>query len=151
MTRSGSKREARIAGIEPTKTVLGRTFTRREIDALPVPGRDFTTLATLTPGVLPDLNQGGGSNPNLTGFATAAQNGRNNAILIDGVDSSEGPQIVGTLLIDRQLPNGSDPNQILTALGRVKELREYLRCETPLPNPAMQARLASMCALVLKQ
>jgi hypothetical protein len=81
--------ESRNAGIEPTKTVLGRTFTEREIDALPVPGRDFTTLATLTPGVLPDLNQGGGSAPNLTGFATAAQTGRNNALLIDGLSHDD--------------------------------------------------------------
>jgi hypothetical protein len=80
---------ARVAGTEPTRTVLGRTFTHREIDALPVPGRDFTTLATLTPGVFPDLNQGGGSAPNLTGFATAAQMGRNNAILIDGLSHDD--------------------------------------------------------------
>jgi Carboxypeptidase regulatory-like domain len=80
---------ARISGIEPTKTTLGRTFTDREIDALPVPGRDFTTLATLTPGVLPDLNQGGGSAPNLTGFATAAQMGRNNAIFVDGLSHDD--------------------------------------------------------------
>jgi hypothetical protein len=79
----------RMAGTEPTRTVLGRTFTDREIDALPVPGRDFTTLATLTPGVLPDLNQGGGSAPNLTGFATAAQMGRNNAVLIDGLSNDD--------------------------------------------------------------
>jgi hypothetical protein len=59
---------SRIASIEPTKTALGRTFTNLDIDALPVPGRDFSTLATLTPGVLPDLNQGGGSAPNLTGL-----------------------------------------------------------------------------------
>ena len=81
--------EARVAGIEPTKTALGRTFTERSIDALPVPGRDFTTLATLTPGVMPDLNQGGGSNPNLAGFATAGQNGRNNAILVDGLSHDD--------------------------------------------------------------
>ena len=79
----------RVAGTEPTRTVLGRTFTDREIDGLPVPGRDFTTLATLTPGVFPDLNQGGGSAPNLTGFATAAQMGRNNAILIDGLSHDD--------------------------------------------------------------
>ena len=79
----------RVAGTEPTRTVLGRTFTDREIDALPVPGRDFTTLATLTPGVLPDLNQGGGSAPNLTGFATAAQMGRNNTILVDGLSHDD--------------------------------------------------------------
>jgi hypothetical protein len=80
---------SRIASIEPTKTTLGRTFTNLDIDALPVLGRDFTTLATLTPGVLPDLNQGGGSAPNLTGFATAAQTGRNNTILIDGLSHDD--------------------------------------------------------------
>ena len=79
----------RVAGTESTRTVLGRTFTDRGIDGLPVPGRDFTTLATLTPGVFPDLNQGGGFAPNLTGFATAAQMGRNNAILIDGLSHDD--------------------------------------------------------------
>lgn len=76
---------------------------------------------------------------------------KGNAILIDGVDSPGGPTVVGTLMVDPRLPNGGDPNQILMLLGRVKELREYLRCETTLPNPALQARLASMCALVLLQ
>lgn len=89
ITQSVTVEATRVAGTEPTRTVLGRTFTDREIDALPVPGRDFTTLATLTPGVLPDLNQGGGSAPNLTGFATAAQMGRNNAILIDGLSHDD--------------------------------------------------------------
>jgi len=79
----------RIAGIEPTKTSLSRTFTASDIDVLPVPGRDFTTLATLVPGVLPDLNQGGGSAPNLTGFAAAAQMGRNNTVLIDGLSHDD--------------------------------------------------------------
>jgi hypothetical protein len=74
---------------------------------------------------------------------------KGNAILIDGVDSPEGPRVVGTLMVDPLLPDGGDPNQILMLLGRVKELREYLRCDAPLPNPAMQARLASLCALVL--
>ena len=32
--------DARVAGIEPTKTVLGRTFSQPEIDGLPVPGRE---------------------------------------------------------------------------------------------------------------
>lgn len=80
---------AHIGGIEPTRTSLGRTFTAGDIGGLPVPGRDFTTLATLVPGVLPDLNQGGGSAPNLTGFAAAAQMGRNNALLIDGLSHDD--------------------------------------------------------------
>jgi hypothetical protein len=78
---------------------------------------------------------------------------KGNAVLIDGVDSPNGPQIVGTLVVDPQLPNGAVPNQIPMLLGRVKELREYLRCEAPLPlsNPALQARFASICALALSQ
>ena len=76
---------------------------------------------------------------------------KGNAILIDGVDSPGGPRVVGTLALDPRLPNGGDPKQILRLLGRVKELREYLRCETPLPNPAPQARLAPLCALLLSQ
>lgn len=58
---------------------------------------------------------------------------------------------MGTLAIDSRLPNGGDPSQILMLLGRVKELREYLRCKVPLPHSAMQERLASLCALVLSQ
>src|SRR5262245_23951185 len=76
---------------------------------------------------------------------------KGNAILLDEVDSPGGPRIVGTVAVDPRLPNGTDPNQILMLLGRVKELRDYLRCDTPLPNPAMQARVASLCALVLSQ
>ena len=76
---------------------------------------------------------------------------KGNAILIDGVDAPEGPRIVGTLLVDTRLPDGTGPNRILPLLGRSKELREYLRCDAPLPNPAMQARLAPICALILSQ
>ena len=76
---------------------------------------------------------------------------KGNAILIDGVNSPAGPRVVGTLAVDPRLPNGGDPNQILMLLGRVKELRDYLRCDTPLPDRAMQARQASICALVLSQ
>ena len=89
LTEQITVKTARIAGIEATKTSLGRTFTAGDIDGLPVPGRDFTTLATLVPGVLPDLNQGGGSAPNLTGFAAAAQMGRNNAVTVDGLSHDD--------------------------------------------------------------
>lgn len=76
-----------------------------------------------------------------------------NVVFVDGVDSQTGPVIVGTLMIDGKLDGGPEqgPNRILRLLGRVPPLREYLRCETSLPNPAMQARLAPMCALVLAQ
>jgi hypothetical protein len=76
---------------------------------------------------------------------------KSNAILIDGVDSPDGPRIAGTLMFDPRLPNGSDPNQRLMLIGRSKELRDYLRCDTVLPDPSMQARLAPLCALILSQ
>lgn len=49
---------------------------------------------------------------------------KGNAVLIDGVDAPEGPQIVGTLLVDTRLPDGAGPNRILPLLGRSKDLRE---------------------------
>ena len=76
---------------------------------------------------------------------------KGNAILVEGADSPNGPQIARTLVVDTPLPNGANLNEILKVLGQVKELREYLRCGIPLPDPALQARIASMCALVLAQ
>lgn len=43
--------------IEPSRTSLGKTLTNREIEELPVPSglfQDFTSLATLSPGIVPD-------------------------------------------------------------------------------------------------
>lgn len=76
---------------------------------------------------------------------------KDNAILVEGAGSPKGPQIVRTLMVEAPLPNGANPNEILKVLGQVKELRDYLRCDIPLPDPALQARLAPMCALVLAQ
>jgi hypothetical protein len=73
---------------------------------------------------------------------------KENVVLVEGADSAKGPQIVRTLVVDAPLPDGN-PNEILKVLGRVQELRDYLRCETPLPDASLQARLAPMCALVL--
>jgi len=59
----------------------GRTFTTREIDDLPLAGRNFANLALLAPGILVNQVAAGSS----TGIAAAAQTGKNNTFLIDGV------------------------------------------------------------------
>ena len=56
-----------------------------------------------------------------------------NAILIDGVDSPEGPRVVGTLLVDTRLSSPVQ-NSVLAILRSSPELAEYLRCDRPLPQ-----------------
>jgi hypothetical protein len=70
--------------IETSKSGLGRTITRKQIDELPVAGRDFTNLALLTPGILADHSTQCCAG---TGIATAAQIGRDNFLAIDGLSA----------------------------------------------------------------
>ena len=72
--------------VETTKSALGATITREQLDSLPLPGRNFTALANLTPGV---TGVGGG------GLNTSGQLSRNNTFLIDGVSNDEGA-VAGT-------------------------------------------------------
>jgi carboxypeptidase family protein/TonB-dependent receptor-like protein len=67
--------------IEPSQTALRHTITARQIDELPVPNRDFTNLALLAPGILTNQVATGSS----TGIATAAQTGRDNNYVVDGL------------------------------------------------------------------
>ena len=67
--------------LQPSKIELGRTIRTKQIDELPVAGRDFATLALLTPGILTNQVATGSS----TGIATAAQTGKNNTYLVDGL------------------------------------------------------------------
>lgn len=73
--------------VEMGQTSIGRTITTRELDGLPISVgqfRDFTGLATLAPGVAPDVATNAG------GIATAGQNGNNNTFLIDGLTGTPG-------------------------------------------------------------
>ena len=72
---------AQPALAESSTTTLSRTFETKEIEELPVAARDFASLAVLTPGILTNHNARGV----VTGIASAAQNGRNNTFLIDGL------------------------------------------------------------------
>jgi carboxypeptidase family protein len=67
--------------VEAGKTSLGRTITTRELDALPIStalARDFTSLATLAPGVVSDVT-------GVSAIATAGQSGNDNTFLLDGL------------------------------------------------------------------
>lgn len=66
--------------IEITSNTLERTITRTELDTLPLPGRNFSTLASLSPGIA-----GVGS----TGVSAAGQTTRSNSYLIDGVSNDD--------------------------------------------------------------
>jgi Carboxypeptidase regulatory-like domain len=72
--------------VETSKSALGTTVTREQLDSLPLPGRNFSALANLTPGV---TGVGGG------GLNTSGQLSRNNTFLIDGVSNDEGA-VAGT-------------------------------------------------------
>jgi hypothetical protein len=67
--------------IEASRTTLGHTIVRDEIERLPVAARDFASLAMLTPGILPNL--AGNLNAS-SGIVTAGQTGRSNTFLLDG-------------------------------------------------------------------
>ncbi len=73
------------AVLDPSLTVLGRRITASEISELPVQGRNFLTLALLTPGILSSYNTAASG----SGFAAAGQTGRNNTLLVDGLSLDE--------------------------------------------------------------
>ena len=71
----------KAAAIDTSSTTLERRITGAEASELPVPGRLFLQLATLTPGIVGSYNTG----PSGSGFAAAGQTGQNNSQFIDGL------------------------------------------------------------------
>lgn len=66
--------------IEITSNTLERNITREELDTLPLVGRNFANLATLSPGI---AGVGGG------GVNAAGQTTRSNSYLIDGASNDD--------------------------------------------------------------
>lgn len=66
--------------IEITSNTLERTVTRAELDTLPLTGRNFSNLATLSPGI---AGVGGG------GVNASGQTTRSNSYLIDGASNDD--------------------------------------------------------------
>jgi hypothetical protein len=68
--------------IETTKTVLGSTIQKDQVDNLPTVNRDFTSLALLVPGVT-----GSATGHDSTDLAMNGQQGYQNNIFIDGASN----------------------------------------------------------------
>jgi hypothetical protein len=74
--------------------------------------------------------------------------GTANTILVDLVDSPQGPQIVRTLTVDATLGDGNVPDRILPVLARSMDLLYFMRCDTRLPDARVHERLAPLCARI---
>lgn len=66
--------------VETTKNALGATVSRSELDSLPLIGRNFAGLTTLSPGI---TGVGGG------GVTASGQTDRSNSFMVDGVSNDQ--------------------------------------------------------------
>jgi len=72
-----------------------------------------------------------------------------NVVLVDFVDSTNGPAIVGYRWVDPVPPAQSSPvDPVVAVVKRTPELFEYLRCDLSLPDPVMNAMMPIICGLM---
>jgi hypothetical protein len=69
--------------IEAERASVGAVVNRREIDELPINGRNFLDFASTVSGVTPQQTSGQGS-----GLSFNGQRGRSNSIVLDGADNN---------------------------------------------------------------
>ncbi|MDQ3174626.1 MAG: carboxypeptidase-like regulatory domain-containing protein, partial [Acidobacteriota bacterium] len=70
--------------IKTDGSTLSEVISSRQVDSLPLNGRDFRRLTTLTPGAAPRSQRG-----SLGSFTVNGQREKNNIFLIDGVDNND--------------------------------------------------------------
>src|ERR1700678_1879781 len=81
---------ADAALIEPTITSMGKVVQQRELEDLPLNGRNFSQLGLLQPGVVPltpGIAEAGGSLRNGQAYAVNGQRPESNNFLIDGANN----------------------------------------------------------------
>ncbi len=79
--------------IEPTVTSMGKVVEQRELEDLPLNGRNFSQLGLLQPGVVPltpGISEAGGSLRNGQAYAVNGQRPESNSFLIDGANNFNG-------------------------------------------------------------
>jgi hypothetical protein len=79
--------------IEPTVTSMGKVVEQRELEDLPLNGRNFSQLGLLQPGVVPltpGISEAGGSLRNGQAYAVNGQRPESNNFLIDGANNFNG-------------------------------------------------------------
>jgi hypothetical protein len=87
------------AGIDTEQATVGGVVTSRQIDQLPLNGRNYLELARLEPGV--EIQAGQFFDPTktrYTGISIAGQNGRETRITLDGIDAVD--EHVGTTTLN---------------------------------------------------
>ncbi|MGH9713380.1 MAG: TonB-dependent receptor domain-containing protein [Candidatus Acidiferrales bacterium] len=76
--------------VETTSDTLGGTFENKQVEDLPINGRDYTKLLIMVPGAAGEPN-GGGDSPGSFGlFSSNGNRGRANNFLLDGTDMNDG-------------------------------------------------------------
>jgi len=70
--------------LKTDSSTLSDVISSRQVDSLPLNGRDFRRLTTLTPGAAPRSQRG-----SLGSFTVNGQREKNNIFLIDGVDNND--------------------------------------------------------------
>jgi outer membrane receptor for ferrienterochelin and colicin len=68
--------------VETTKSSIGASISRQQLDQLPLPGRDFESLASLAPGITPSVTDG-------STISGSGSSGASNTFLIDGVSNDQ--------------------------------------------------------------
>jgi hypothetical protein len=68
--------------VETSNSTLGTTVTRSELDSLPLAGRNFSGLATLSPGLA-------GVGSGTTGLNAGGQTTRSNSFIVDGASNDD--------------------------------------------------------------
>jgi hypothetical protein len=68
-----------------------------------------------------------------------------NVVLVDDVDSPQGPTVIGTRFVDPAMTEAHNPAEVLR---RSPEIVSFLRCDTQLPDPVMQMAMGILCAQV---
>src|ERR1700683_1268572 len=85
--------QADAALIEPTVTSMGKVVQQRELEDLPLNGRNFSQLGLLQPGVVPltpGIAEAGGSLRDGQAYAVNGQRPDSNNFLIDGANNFNG-------------------------------------------------------------
>src|SRR3984957_16862939 len=76
--------------VETSSDTLGGTFENKQVEELPINGRDYTKLLIMVPGTAGEPN-GGGDSPGSYGlFSANGSRGRSNDYLLDGTDMNDG-------------------------------------------------------------
>jgi hypothetical protein len=75
------------------------------------------------------------------------QLGDTNVILLDFIDSAEGPRVVGNHRVEPIMSIGHPRPELL--LRQSEALLDYLRCDVPLADPKRQEHMALLCAMIL--